>query len=214
MDRTHVANSIRKPPPAWVLPTVFLGASLLVGCDPLVAPPTADRAAGSGPVSREKATPNVPANGSPPRDSDGKEQVLIGRVVRVADGDTLTVADNSGGRYKIRLAGIDAPELAQPFGRQSRDALSTAARDKAVHVRWRERDQFDRVLGTVYVGDVNINEQQVRDGWAWRYLHSRDAGLAAAERAARADRAGLWSSSQPEPPWEFRRREQRAALRR
>jgi endonuclease YncB( thermonuclease family) len=136
------------------------------------------------------------------------QRELKGRVVRVADGDTLTIADRSGRQYRIRLVGIDAPELVQPFGPQSRQALSAATRDQTVRVLWRERDQFDRVLGDAYVGGQHVNREQVARGWAWRYLHARDPELAAAEHAARTDGVGLWSQASPTPPWEYRREQQ------
>lgn len=194
---------------------------VLGGCD-LFAPPVDPRQAEGGGETPQHA--EAPFDGGPFGDrkqGQGAEAAanalsleLTGRVVRVGDGDTITVEDPSGKAWKVRLVGIDAPELAQPFGEHSRESLFRMTRGKTVRVRWQEQDQFDRVLGEVYLGDQNVNEAQVRAGCAWKYLHANSAALASAERAARASKAGLWAHENPTPPWEFRRNEPRRERRR
>lgn len=79
----------------------------------------------------------------------GLAEVLVGRVVSVADGDTLTVLDASRRQHKIRLAGIDAPEKKQPFGNVSRQSLGQLTHGKQVLVEWHKRDRYGRLIGKV-----------------------------------------------------------------
>lgn len=136
--------------------------------------------------------------------------VIIGKVIGVADGDTLTVLDIDRMPHKIRLVGIDAPERKQAFGTRAKQALSKLTNAKEVRVEWSERDRYGRILGEVFVGDgvdaaTSVNEQLVRDGWAWHFLkYSDSAQLAAAEAEAKADRRGLWAEKEPVSPWEWR----------
>lgn len=95
--------------------------------------------------------------------------VLLGRVVGVADGDTITILDASNTQYKIRLAGIDAPEKKQPFGQASKKSLSDLVYDKSVQVDWSKTDRYKRIVGKVYVNDLDANLEQVKRGLAWHY---------------------------------------------
>jgi endonuclease YncB( thermonuclease family) len=85
---------------------------------------------------------------------------LIGEVVAVADGDTITLRDTSQ-QHKIRLSGIDAPESDQEFGQASKQALSDWVLGKRVTVIWSKTDRYDRVLGTVIVGLVDVGLEQL-----------------------------------------------------
>jgi endonuclease YncB( thermonuclease family) len=76
---------------------------------------------------------------------------LLGRVVGVADGDTITVLDADRQQHKIRLQGIDAPEKAQPFGQRSKENLSRLVFNKEVRVEWKKRDRHKRIVGKVWV---------------------------------------------------------------
>ena len=128
-----------------------------------------------------------------------------GRVVAVHDGDTVTVLTASG-RLKIRLQGIDCPEFGQHWAGQARDFTASLVLNRIVVVESSGKDQYDRVLGDVRVEGVDVNEAIVRKGMAWRYdLGGVNPQLVAAERAARAERAGLWSDASPIPPWQWRR---------
>jgi len=134
-----------------------------------------------------------------------RDDGLSGRVVDVADGDTLTILDASKTQHRIRLEGIDAPEWQQAFGTQARKALAEKVRGKTVHVEYTERDDYDRILGKVMLGDRWINREMVAEGWAWRYRYSENASLARAEADAKAARRGLWQDKDPVPPWSYRR---------
>ena len=136
---------------------------------------------------------------------------LLGKVVGVADGDTVTVLDSNEKEYKVRLAGIDAPEKKQAFGQISKQHLSDLVYGKQVIVEWRKRDKYSRIVGKVIVDGNDACLDQVDSGLAWHYKQyageqseeDRKA-YANAEVSARSVRKGLWKDGQPIPPWEFR----------
>jgi endonuclease YncB( thermonuclease family) len=132
-------------------------------------------------------------------------QLISGRVVGVADGDTLTVLTPEYEQVKVRLAEIDAPEKAQSFGQVSKKSLSDLAYGKAVEIRVVTTDRYGRTVGAVTVDGQDINQLQVERGLAWayrKYLHRPE--LLDVEAAARAAHRGLWADADPIPPWEFR----------
>jgi micrococcal nuclease len=128
------------------------------------------------------------------------------RVDIVHDGDTVTCIDEGNRPQKIRLVGIDSPELSQPFGRESRAALVQKLGGGRVRVAGDARDQHGRLLGTLWIGERNINRELVADGWAWVFGgFSPDPALLDAETVARGGRRGLWSDPHSQPPSEWRR---------
>lgn len=127
-------------------------------------------------------------------------------VVGVHDGDTLTGLTGAREQIKVRLEGIDAPELGQPFGRAAKRALSDKVFGKRVEIVTTHRDRYGRTVGRVLSGGRDVGAELLREGFAWHATHySHDRQLAAAEAAARRARAGLWADRSPEPPWEFRK---------
>jgi micrococcal nuclease len=132
---------------------------------------------------------------------------LIARIVGVHDGDSITALAAGNQQLKVRLDGIDAPELKQPFSQQSKAALSALVFGKVVSLHITGADNYKRTLAVVMVGGVNVNRELVRLGLAWRYeRYSKDEALLAAQNEARAARRGLWSDPAPVAPWEWRRR--------
>jgi endonuclease YncB( thermonuclease family) len=130
---------------------------------------------------------------------------FTGRVVGVADGDSITVLRDRE-QVKVRLVGIDAPERAQPFGNQSRQALEALVKGREVRVVERGHDRFHRTLGKVYRGELDVNAEQVRQGMAWVLRqYARNATLDSIEAEAREQKRGLWRESKPVPPWEWRK---------
>lgn len=133
------------------------------------------------------------------------EGVQTWRVVSVHDGDTFTAIDAANVQHKVRLHGIDAPEIGQPFGTKSRDALGKLVMRRAVTVHSQGRDKYGRTLGRIEIEGQDVNRQMVADGLAWHYVrYSKAEQLAAAEREARAAGRGLWADREPVPPWEWR----------
>jgi len=131
---------------------------------------------------------------------------LTGKVVAVADGDTLTVLVDKVG-VKIRLDGIDAPERAQAFGARSREKLSELVFGKTVRVVTKGKDRYGRTIGVVFIDGENVNAKMIESGLAWHYKrYSSDAELDRLEREARRAKRGLWSDPAPVEPWNYRTR--------
>lgn len=137
-----------------------------------------------------------------------REFDIEGRVVRVSDGDTISVLDQRKQQYKIRFYGIDAPELGQAYGQAARKALARILDGAEVGLVVVDVDDYERQVATVYVDKRNVNTEMVAMGYAWWYrYHARNRqDLRQAEEQARAARSGLWADPDPEPPWEWRRR--------
>ncbi len=92
---------------------------------------------------------------------------LTGKVVKVADGDSITVLDSTNTQHRIRLQGIDAPEKGQPYGNASRKHLANLVAGKEVTVKWDKRDRYRRIVGLVLVDGHDMNLAQVKTGMAW-----------------------------------------------
>lgn len=137
--------------------------------------------------------------------------VLLGHVVGVSDGDTITVIDDTKQRHVIRLMGIDAPEKAQAFGQKAKQSLSDLIFDRDVSVTWFKKDRYGRIVGQVYVDDTDACLEQIKHGLAWHYKdYEREQSVedrsryAEAELDARAARQGLWADLHPIQPSDFR----------
>ena len=139
--------------------------------------------------------------------------ILEGKVVSVADGDTITVLDAEKIQYKIRLQGIDAPEKAQAFGAKSKQTLHEMVHGKTVQISYEKSDKYGRIVGKVLLGGQDICHQQIKAGLAWHYKKYQDEqprddrdAYHASEMAAKSQKLGLWSDLQPVAPWDFRKR--------
>jgi endonuclease YncB( thermonuclease family) len=138
---------------------------------------------------------------------------LEGRVVGVRDGDTLDLLTTSDVQVRVRLAGIDAPEMGQAYGNVARRALSSMAYGRIARVEWTKKDDYGRVVGKVRVRDADVALRMIRQGLAWHYrAYAAEQSAAdrkryaAAEDGARAQRTGLWQDPDPVAPWLFRHR--------
>jgi len=131
---------------------------------------------------------------------------LVGKVVSVADGDTLTVLVNVQ-QFKIRLAEIDTPERRQPWVNRAKQALANKVFGEAVRVEVVTTDRYGRAVGRMYLGNRDTNRELVAEGHAWVYRkYNQDKSLLDDEQVARDAGLGLWSQPNPVPPWEWRRR--------
>lgn len=138
---------------------------------------------------------------------------LVGKVIKVSDGDTITVIDSNNQIYKVRLKGIDAPETQQAFGNTSTQSLAELVYDKEVLITWDKKDKYYRILGKVIVDGRDANYEQLKKGLAWYYKqYEKDLSdedrekYTEAEEWARNYTEGLWADSKSIPPWEFRRK--------
>jgi endonuclease YncB( thermonuclease family) len=130
---------------------------------------------------------------------------LSGKVVKVTDGDTITVLTSNNKQEKVRLDGIDAPEKGQDFGEKSRQYLASLVAGKTVRIQYRNKDQYGRILGTVYIGNMNVNEAMVREGLAWQYYYNKDKKYKELQADAKAKKLNIWSAKSPVDPYYFRK---------
>jgi endonuclease YncB( thermonuclease family) len=154
-----------------------------------------------------------------------RAESLLGRVVGVTDGDTVTVLDAAKAQHKVRLAGIDAPEKKQPFGERSKENLSRLVFGRDVRVDWHKKDRYGRLVGTVWVvspdmpcigkpdcpKNLDAGLAQLTVGLAWHYKKyageqepQQRGQYEFAEDEAKARRVGLWGGGSPVPAWEWR----------
>lgn len=136
----------------------------------------------------------------------------VGMVVGIADGDTLTLLDQSKAQHRIRIDGIDAPERSQPFGQRARQSLADLAHGRQARAECPKSDRYGRAVCRVVVDGVDVGLEQVRRGLAWhytKYAHEQSPQVrvdyARAEEQARMARSGLWGFTSPTPPWDYRR---------
>ena len=133
-------------------------------------------------------------------------ETLEGTVVKITDGDTLTLLTPSSQQVKIRLAGIDTPERKQPFGNRAKQALSSLAFQKQALIKVEAKDRYGRIVGTVFVDGQNVNAELARQGMAWVYRkYAKDKVLYDLEAQAKEEKLGLWVDEKPIAPWEWRR---------
>jgi len=137
---------------------------------------------------------------------------LIGKVVKVSDGDTIQVLDG-GKAVKIRLAEIDCPETShgakkpgQPYGQAAKKFALDLVGGKTVRVDVVTRDRYGRIVGKVVLEDGStLNKRLVGAGLAWVYRrYAKDPALYDLEAEAKAAKLGLWSAPNPVAPWEWR----------
>jgi len=190
---------------------VLLGLLPLAACSEQPGTPAGQQGAvlPRGPAEQRVDQPpgedpvQLPADPMPAASS----RILAGKVVAIADGDTLTVLVGTN-QHTIRLHGIDCPESGQPFGTRAKEFTSSAAFGKTVSVETVDVDQYGRTVGRVLLPDgSDLGQQLVKAGLAWWYVYytPNDTTLAGLEKAARAARVGLWGDAGPVPPWEWRR---------
>lgn len=144
---------------------------------------------------------------------------LHGRVIAVADGDSVVVLDAQQRRHRVRLLGIDAPEQAQPWGAESGAHLKALVLQHEVQVDFAKTDRHGRLVGTLRLQGQDVNLQLLRAGLAWHHKpYAADQWwldrwrYARAERQAQREQRGLWADPAPTPPWEYRQ-QQRAKPR-
>ena len=139
-------------------------------------------------------------------------ETFVGSVARVSDGDTVRLLVNDSTELKIRLSGIDAPELDQAFGKESKNRLTKLVDGRTIEAQCSKRDRYRRWLCKLVFNFSDINLSLVKDGFAWWYqYYKKDQTLEdqqsyrMAEAIAKENKLGLWEDSNPVAPWDFRR---------
>lgn len=135
-----------------------------------------------------------------------------GRILWVSDGDTVALLDANHTLHKIRLAGIDAPETAMPYGRQATLHLMSLVLDKNVTAVGYKRDRYGRIVATLMLGAQDVNLAMIQTGLAWHYKRyaneqptAQSQTYAQAEERARAKNLALWRDADPSAPWDWRK---------
>lgn len=124
---------------------------------------------------------------------------------KVYDGDTITIEQN-GKKSRVRLWGIDAPELNQLYGKESCEQLKKLVLNKEIEVREVAKDRYGRSVCKVYRQNVCVNTSMVYTGHAWWYeQYAKDFELRSNQENARKAKRGLWYYPNPVPPWEYRK---------
>lgn len=122
---------------------------------------------------------------------------ITGKVIKVADGDTVTIMTAEYAKHKIRLYGIDAPEDGQPYGFQAKQLLSKLIAGQSVTADCIEKDRYNRDVCTIYKGSVDINATMVASGGAWVYRkYYKGTAYFTYEKQAKDNRRGLWKTSE------------------
>ena len=125
--------------------------------------------------------------------------------IRVVDGDTIR-AEAEGKEIKIRLVEIDAPEMNQPFGAQSKNFLNRLLYEKEVTFIAQGEDRYGRVLGNLFSNELNVNMLMVKFGFAWVYdEYAKNSSLYKYQDQAKAENLGLWQAKDPIAPWVWRK---------
>ena len=137
------------------------------------------------------------------------------RLVRLADGDSFELEDSRKRKIKVRLYGVDAPEGKQAFGNASRNHLRKLLDGKKLLIRSMYKDNHQRNVAIVYFSqngkpdELSINQRQVQAGMAWVYDYFCTNSVCNTwkleEAMAQKQKLGLWSDSNPVPPWQWRR---------
>lgn len=126
--------------------------------------------------------------------------------IEVIDGDTVAYMEGTK-RIRVRLYGIDAPELHQPYGLEAKYKLNLLIRKKAIlHIV--DIDMYEREIGVLYVNKMCVNTQMLIEGYAWYYPYTspRSAILKQHEQYARDKKTGMWQSGlQLIEPWLYRK---------
>lgn len=135
------------------------------------------------------------------------QRELKGKVILVADGDTFTMLVYGGKKVKVRLYGIDCPEMDQAFGDAAKKFLVVQFRlhKDSARVVVKNTDRYGRKVGIAFTGKTNINEVLLEKGLAWHYTKfDQNPSWARLEREAKVLDWFIWSEDNPIPPWEWR----------
>lgn len=145
----------------------------------------------------------------------GNDDPWKGEVIGAYDTDTLYILRGKI-PIKVILAGIDAPEIDQPYEKETLKLVKTLAFGKEVTVKpisWSK--QQDVTVAEVILEDGRLlSHELVKDGLAWWYEHySNDSQISQIEEKARKENKGLWQEKDPTPPWIWRERQRNRSIR-
>lgn len=135
------------------------------------------------------------------------KNIIQGRVIKVTDGDTITLLTGNNRKIKVRLYGIDCPEKGQDYYAVAKNYLSSMAFDKMVKVEVINKDQYQRSVGVIRTNNnINLNLAMLKQGLAWHYKqYDKSQIYANAETEAKQSKLNIWSTKNPQAPWLYRK---------
>ncbi|MGB6129289.1 MAG: thermonuclease family protein [Psychrilyobacter sp.] len=134
-------------------------------------------------------------------------EILVGKVIKVYDGDTITILVD-GKKEKIRFFGIDAPEMKQNYGVESRNFVRSKIMGKKVKVKIVNTDKYGRKVGKIYYSNnryLNLECVKTGNAWWYEYYAKKEYDLKLAQEQARRSRKGLWREKNPVNPYKWRK---------
>jgi endonuclease YncB( thermonuclease family) len=154
-----------------------------------------------------------------PSFSSTESTYIIGKITKIKDGDTAVIKPDNRKSLTCRLYGIDTPETpkrgkqGQPYSREASNELSALIYEQIVSITLTGDKTYNREVCLIEKDGIDINLEMVKKGYAWAYIEYLKRPYASeyinAEKEAREKRLGIWQQANPEPPWEFRKRQRK-----
>ncbi|MDO4551258.1 MAG: thermonuclease family protein [Planctomycetia bacterium] len=140
-------------------------------------------------------------------------ETIQGVVVKVYDGDTISIITPNMEECCIRLQAVDAPEKDQPGYREAQIFLAKLLHGQTVHCVIDKLDKFNRTVGRLYLGETDVEYRLIRAGMAWHYeYYNQEEKLAQAQKKAQAQKIGIWKQKNPIPPYQWRKMQEEKLL--
>ena len=134
------------------------------------------------------------------------QEIIYGKITKIIDGDTVEFLTETNDLLKVRLIEIDAPELEQKFGNESKNNLTELCEGKEGYLEKTGEDYYGRILARVFCDEINANTHQLITGMAWVYdEYNKTMDNYQYQIKAKKRELGLWSEEFPLPPWDFRK---------
>jgi len=134
-----------------------------------------------------------------------KNEYFEAEVISIIDGDTIEIKHNTE-FSKLRIFGIDAPELDQEFGQESRTFLKGLLQGKKVKVFYKDKDKYGRILALIRYENNDIGKMMVEKGYAWAYVYYSEIYVKEQIKAKEQD-LGLWANQNAIEPYKWRKKE-------
>ncbi|WP_288434902.1 thermonuclease family protein [uncultured Chryseobacterium sp.] len=133
-----------------------------------------------------------------------------GKVIKISDGDTITLLLKGNQQKKLRLAEVDCPESGQAFGKNAKQFTAAQVFGKTVSFVETNTDRYGRSVAKVYYdGGKYLSRELIKAGMGWWYFsYSKDTSLGKIQENAKLKKAGLWQDKNAVAPWEYRKMKQ------
>lgn len=143
--------------------------------------------------------------GCKPNDVNEPVAAVVGKVVKIVDGDTIHVL-SSKGTYKIRLSGIDAPEKGQAYGKRAKEYLGQLVQGRQVIAIVESKDRYGRFVAKINCNSQDVCAQMLQAGYVWHYKqYDGNKYYDELQKEARKAKRGLWADKKPLAPWDYRK---------